>query len=457
MSLISNAGMMTFKKLWLLLLACALLAARLSAQTPVPTPANEPATLIRYLDPASGMTADEAVAYALAHNGELQAARKEIEAAGGLVKQARLRANPSLDVNGARQINGKDNNVAVLGMLPLELGGRRTARVAVAMRELELRERLVAERERTLAAEVRAKFGETLAHILKLKLTEDLLEASRRGYSLVAARVTAGRTPPLEENMTLVELNRLRSLRESEEGRVEVQMLELRNLIGMGPAERLRLREDFGDLIGPLPTLDAAIERALRERPDLQAARAAEYLAAAQIEQARAEGRYDANLTAGYQRMNSGFPVNGITDTGRLRPVQDVFHFFTFGVSINLPLRNQNQGAVEAAVANEEAARRRREFGELTVRREVAAAFARYERAARAREIFRAGVRDQASANLKVVWQTYELGSKTLLDYIAEQRRYIEIETGLIDATLETYLARVEVARAMAAPEPIKK
>jgi cobalt-zinc-cadmium efflux system outer membrane protein len=38
----------------------------------------------------------------------------------------------------------------------------------------------------------------------------------------------------------------------------------------------------------------------------------------------------------------------------------------------------------------------------------------------RATEIYRVGVRDQANANLQVVRQTYELGSKTLLDFIAE-------------------------------------
>ncbi len=67
------------------------------------------------------------------------------------------------------------------------------------------------------------------------------------------------------------------------------------------------------------------------------------------------------------------------------------------------------------------------------------------------------GVRDQASANLEVVRQTYELGSKTLLDYIAEERRFIEVETAFIDSLLETYLARVDIQRAAALPELIKK
>ena len=72
--------------------------------------------------------------------------------------------------------------------------------------------------------------------------------------------------------------------------------------------------------------------------------------------------------------------------------------------------------------------------------------------AARASEIYRVGVRGQAGQNLAVIRQTYELGSKTLLDYIAEQRRYIELENDYVDAILATYLARVRVAGASASP-----
>ena len=75
----------------------------------------------------------------------------------------------------------------------------------------------------------------------------------------------------------------------------------------------------------------------------------------------------------------------------------------------------------------------------------------------RAAEIYRVGVRDQANANLDVVRQTYELGSKTLLDFIAEQRRFIEVETSFIDSLLETYLAQVDIERATSSPKLITK
>ena len=451
-----------FKRFSKTILCCflSLLAAGASffvaAQTQMTAPAHS-STLSRYLDQTAGMTADNAVNIALENNTELAAMRKERDAAEAMVRQARLRANPSLEASGTKQIGAPDNSYMVKGMLPLELGGRRNARIRVAERELAVRETAVADRERILASEVRTKFGDALAETLKLKFSEDVLAAVVRQYHLVQTRVTDGKIAPLEENMTLVEVNRLRSALETASGRTEIAFLELRNLLGMKPDEPMRLRGDFDNLVVPLPSIADTTANALQARPDLAGLRAMEELATAQIEQAKAVGRLDASVTSGYQRMNSSFPLNGLTDTGQVRPIQDIFHFFTFGVTFEVPVLNRNQGAVEAAFAMRDAARNRREFGELIVRREIAAAFARYESSAKAMEIFRVGVRGQASANLDVVRQTYELGSRNLIDYLIEQRRYIDIENEFIDLQLAVFNANVEMLRAANSPELKKK
>jgi cobalt-zinc-cadmium efflux system outer membrane protein len=155
--------------------------------------------------------------------------------------------------------------------------------------------------------------------------------------------------------------------------------------------------------------------------------------------------------------MDFSFPLNGINDAGQLSPIRNTFHYFTVGVSLDLPVRNKNQGAIEAAIAESGAAKLRREFLELTVRREVASAYAQYNSASRAAEIFRVGVKEQANANLDVVRQTYELGSKTLIDYLGEQRRFIDLQSGYIDALLDTFKARVEIERAAAAPIAVRQ
>ncbi len=72
-------------------------------------------------------------------------------------------------------------------------------------------------------------------------------------------------------------------------------------------------------------------------------------------------------------------------------------------------------------------------------------------------EIFRVGAVEQAKNNLDVVRQTYELGSKTLIDYLGEQRRYIDLENDFIDVQLAVYNSRVDIARSTASPELIKR
>ncbi|MBV9216749.1 MAG: TolC family protein [Acidobacteria bacterium] len=425
-----------------------------SAQQTSPSPSLS----ARYLDASAGKSADDMVAAAIGNNAELEAMRKEVAAAAQLIRQAGLRANPALEISGTQMLGGGDNVRIVQGELPLELGGRRAGRIKVAQAELAIREQAAAERERQLSAEVRSKFGESLAAIFKLSFVEDLLALAEQNYTLTTAKVDEGRLPPLERNQELVELNRIRAERETAEGAVEIKLFELRNLAGMKPEDPLRLKGTLDTPLDQLPPIADATIRALQTRPDLLGARTVEQLAAAKVEQARSQGRFDADLMLGYQRMKSGFPLLGIEPaTGALTPIDSNFHFFTFGVKLMLPVRDRKQGEIGAALFEEDAARSRREFGELTIRREVASAYARFERATKAREIYKLGVRDQALANLAVVRQTYELGSKTLLDYIAEHHRYIDTENGYIDALLDAYLARVEVLRAANAPELVNK
>ena len=55
---------------------------------------NPQSSISRYYDRINGLSPEDAVTYALTHNGEVAAFRNEVEAARGLVQQAYLRPNP---------------------------------------------------------------------------------------------------------------------------------------------------------------------------------------------------------------------------------------------------------------------------------------------------------------------------------------------------------------------------
>src|SRR5215468_5430268 len=394
------------------------------------------------------VTVDDLIARALADNPDLQATQAEVDAAHGRFQQAGLRPNPTLDLGVQKNVAGPDNNLTASVTLPLDLNGRKAGRVGVAVGELEVKRAQVAERARRLRAEVRMKAGELLAAHRNLRFTEELLQVNRDALGLLRTRVSQGAAPPLEENLLRVEVNRLEASRRRLASQVEVQALQVKTLVGLGPEAPLSLRGD----LRPAPVrldLQEGLTRALAARSDLLMARADVAMAEAMIQKEKAEGRWDASVNAGYMRQDFGYDLRGLTASGSTQPIQDVFHYVGAGVSITLPVRNQNQGNIAAAMASTTAAQRRLVLVTLTVRQEVTAAFTQYEAAQRALDIYTQGVWEVARQNLAVVRQTYELGRATLLDVIAEQRRYIDVETGYTDALKQTYDAVVDIERAV--------
>jgi cobalt-zinc-cadmium efflux system outer membrane protein len=311
----------------------------------------------------------------------------------------------------------------------------------------------VADQARRLRAEVRLKAGELLAVQRNLRFTEALLQANREALDLLHARVGRGAAPPLEEKMLRVEVNRLEASRHLLHSQAEIRTLEVKTLVGLEPEAALALRGD----LRPAPVrgdLQAGLTQALAMRSDLLMARAEVAMAGAMIHKEQAEGRWDASVNVGYMRQDFGYDLRGLTASGGTRPIQDVFEYVGAGVSITLPVRNRNQGNIAAAMATATAAQRRLASVTRTIRQEVTAAFTQYDATQRALDIYTQGVREAARQNLEVVRQTYMLGRATLLDVIAEQRRYIDIETGYTEAMKQVYDAAVDIERAIGAPEP---
>lgn len=411
-----------------------------------------PTVVAQVLRGPGDVTVDDLVAHALADNPELQAVRAEVDAAQGRVRQAELRPNPMLELGLQDNVTGTDTNLTVSVTLPLDLGGRKAGRVGVAERTLAMKRAQGLDRARRLRTEVRMKAGEVLAAQRNLQFTEELLRVNRGGLDLLRARVERGAAPPLEESLLRVEVNRLEASRHLLVSQVQVLTLQLKALVGLVPDAALVLRGELRAAPPPFD-LDAGLTRALAARSDVMVAQAEVAMAGAMILKEQAEGRWDASVNVGYMRQRSGFMLNGLTERGEPRPIDDVFHYVGGGVTIMLPVRNRNQGNIAAAVAEASAAEHRRAAIELGIRHEVTWAFTRYEAAQRALAIYTQGVRDVARQNLQVVRTTSELGRTSLLDLIAEQRRYIDIETGYTEALKQAYDTVVDIERAVGTME----
>jgi cobalt-zinc-cadmium efflux system outer membrane protein len=434
-------------------ISCMVLASVAHAQPPAAsTPQSASPQWQRYVDPASGLSLDAAIDLALKQEPSLRAARTAIDAAVARRQQAALRANPTATFERREEPAGTDNQTMLGVQLPLELF-RRGARVNVAERDVTVSRLEVADRERRLAAEVRARYGDVLVAIRELSVLDELLSAVRQQLDIIAARVKEGATPPLERDLLDVEVRRLAADRRLQVGRVDATLVELRRIIGLSPDAPLTVRDTLEAVVvresasaaESLPDAQTSIQN----RADVRAAEARIAVADARIRQAQSEGRVDVSLFGTYMRMDAGFPQNAFGPHGGLERVRGVFKYVAGGAMVMIPVFNRNQGAVAAARAERAGAEAEREATLLQARSDVTAARIEDTAAHDAASQYRDGAQRLAQQNVTVVAETFQLGRATVFDVLSEQRRYLDVEKSFTDALRSAFEARTRLLLAL--------
>lgn len=391
---------------------------------------------------------EELVQRAIESNRGLLANRKQVDEARGFLEQAGLRPNPNLQTNlssGPAVGNPGEGEMSVGLSYTFELGGKRDKRVNVASIGLKASEYSVAEFERQLRADVKARFAEALSAARSLVTVRDLLQTTEQTYRITEARRQQGEGPALDARLADVERNRLRSEEILFDSQLKRVLFELKALAGIDDEQELVLRNEAPVQI-VVPQLDF-IERALQDRPDIQAARSSEERAEAEAELERAQAVPNITASVGYTNSRSRFSQFGTTGNGTLSSIRDNDNLVGIGLTIPLPFRDRNQGNIVAADARKVQARLRRQFLEQTAKRELQAALARYEAAERSRRLFDERVNRQAEENLKVVRASYDLGEIRLTDVLTEQRRLIDTKRAYNDVVKEYQLSLIELER----------
>ena len=431
----------------LIMMLAALAASPASAQT---GQTDEHAAMAqRFVDPVNGLTLDQAIARAVEQEPGLRATRSGVDIARGMQQQAGLRPNPTVTFSQLTEPAGTDAQTRVDFNWPLDLF-RKDGRVNTAAREVDVAQQASADRERLLIAAVRMKFGDVLAAIRELSITDDLVAATARQYALLAARADEGAIPRLDRDMVRVELQRLTADRLLQAGHAEHDLIELKRLLGASADVPLTVREDLEEVVARETAKDVPRTQGdTPSRPDVAEAEARVSVADARIDQARRDGRFDVSVFGMYMRMDSGYAQRGFGPEGNLEPVRGVFHNLGGGVMVSLPLRDGRQGEVAAAEAQRVGAQAQLEAARLTAQTEVAAARARDGHARRALALYTSETRNLARRNLDVVSQTYDAGRMTLLDVLNERRRYLDTERAYTNALREAYQARQALRAAL--------
>lgn len=285
---------------------------------------------------ADSLTYRQAVAAALRRNPELTAASIAVGTYQAEVWQAGLLPNPELrleaeNIGGSGDFAGVESAESTLKIAQLvELGGKRSARVAVAERERDIAAADVEVRQATVVAATAHAFIAVLAAQEQLRLAERLDALGTDAAAAVAAQARAGATSDaqmLRARLLGEEAGLLRQRRAQ-----ELETARAHLALSWGDTEALfgAAAGDLHQLAPPpaLPTLLAHLEAA----PELTRWRRELAARTSMVDAERAGAVPDLVLGAGPRYFS---------DTGDVALVAEV--------TMPLPLFDRRQGAIEAA------------------------------------------------------------------------------------------------------------
>lgn len=394
-----------------------------------------------------GLSVERLLELGASRRADLLAARQRLAIAEGRLRQARLRPNPTLDAEygSPRFLGGEPESGLSIGVSQVfELGGKRRRRVAVAELELAQIRAEVLALERQLAVGIRAAYTSALAAARQLDVLEKLIAGNEDIVRVTEARLKEGDVAPLDVNLVKVENDRLKVQAIQARSELDTQLLQIRTLIGADVSESLRLapqpdrppRFDTG--------LSELTELALKERTDLQAARIGEELGNARINLAKANAVPNVAGVVRYTRNKQIIDL-----PGNYGGASNLDGELTFGVSVDLPIFNRNQGEIASATGERLQATRNREFLEASVKRDVAVAYRRYRAAAESLVLYTTQILPRSEENLRSVRAAYGLGEFSVFEVVNEQRRLAENVTNYNQTLRDYYTALTELETAI--------
>jgi cobalt-zinc-cadmium efflux system outer membrane protein len=318
----------------------------------------------------------------------------------------------------------------------LELGGKRSARIAVAKDSLHKAE---ADREALLSG-LYTSSANAFVDALKARLVLDRKRQTFAGLQelvrLNELRYQAGDIGGLELAQSRVEASRFQGEVFSAEADVKSADAVLGQLLGHSPLLDKGPVAPQGELNLPprTPSGEDILAKALAARPDVIAARRALDVAASQQRLAKANRWVDLGLSAGLTHTPPVY-ATGLDGSGALYPTPaNMSNTVSFTVSVPIPISRHQDGELVQAGAALSQARLQVQSAELKARTDVTSALAQYDAAAKRVSAYNGGVLKDTDKALEGVQFSYKRGSSSLLELINAQRTTNDVYLDYFDA-----------------------
>ena len=372
----------------------------------------------------------DAVDEGLRHNLSLFAERANLTVADAQMLTARLRPNPVFSFSADHQDwlgtgfdasnNGGPPEIAWRVDVPLERGGKRDARIALASAVRSAAEADFLDAVRALRQEVTLACIDLLAAQATRKVVGDTLRTYEDLARVNRARLTAGAIAPLEATRSDVAMLQFRASVVKADLDVAAASAKLRVLLGRPVGDPIEIADSAIAAAAAAPLEPSALESlAVQSRPDLLSLHLSQARSVADLRLQEALGRVDYTIGAEYRRQQ------GIA--GRSNSLGVFF-------STPLPVLNRNQGEIARATAEREHVERQIEARKAQVVADVRAALHEYEATRDLLGSIEHDLLSPATHARDVSLYTYKAGGATLLDVLDAERAFNDIEQSYVDA-----------------------
>jgi cobalt-zinc-cadmium efflux system outer membrane protein len=351
---------------------------------------------------------EDALQAAASGNPELAASGREIGIAQGLREQAGLLRNPTLSWD--QEGTDSRNRTTTIGISqPLELGGKRGARVELAERGQDVAALSLQARSNQLRGEVIAAFYTSLRAQERERLAQQSVELAQRGVTAAEGRVRAGKAPPLEANRAQVQLAEVR-LEQSRGRRERADANQaLAALMGLALPDFSGVRSDSVEPLPGLPSSNQLLDR-LGDSAEMRLAQSRIDEGEAAVRLAKTQRIPDLDVSLGSQEA--------IEEGNRDR-------IAVVGFSLPLPLFDRNQGNILAESRRADQARDLRNATELRLRQETQQALQQWNTAQGEVEAFRQTILPSAQTAVESATRGFEMGKFGFLEVLDAQRTLI--------------------------------
>lgn len=369
----------------------------------------------------------EALSTALEANPDLAAARQEIGIAQGARQQAGLIPNPELSYE-VEDTDRDSSTTTVTLAQPLELGGKRSARIEVATVGQSIAQMALERSVNSLRADVVQAFYAALRAQAGVELANQSLALTERGLRIVDGRVRAGKSSPVEATRAQVQLAEAKlQLRRAQTDKANAYQ-QLAQVTGSAVTAFDRL--DAPSLSPGMPPRSATLLSTLEQTAEMRQA-------LAQIDQS------DASLgSEKAQRIpNLTVSVGSQYDRSVREQVNVV------GLSMPLPLFDRNQGNILSAARRADQARDQRNAVELRLRSETQTALNQWTTAMQEVESYDKSILPSAQQAVDTATRGFEMGKFGFIEVLDAQRTLITARSQYLGSLEAATNARAQVER----------